>query len=1127
MVPLAGITPRYSEAFDSVESHGVNPIVSAICDHDPSDGKPAVHRKVIRRKPGSSRPKLLQGDTLRVLYLFAGVKRKSDIASFLEKETSRRLWKLELKEVDLLQHGEEDDVLDDQVWEAILKSIREGYWHGTVGTPPCNSFSRVLSSNYAGPQPVRSRAFPYGFPWLFGKDKARCVTGNVLAYRSLEAFRAGHKSVANTPYLLEHPEDLGTTRNGDEPASLFQWEDTVNLIKDTAAIQGALYQCRHPGAMSAKPTRLVGTFRKLRKLLALGPPTFNKHGKYTGPLPKSCGHKDHAPLVGQKMLNGTKVFQTYGSSNYPAGMNEDLAAMICEEYDPSSSDEEDLNKEGSKEVGLSPCGSGVVSRNPPPFSPPLSQPSSEDTGKAQPQVQPDEGPVTSDEDEDGVTRPKLGEGIRGTGSPAWVEAFGKWREFHDGGGLCSTGRWPPNQRNVAAGKDSDDLGAQLKSLIWKVVGEMNPQKFLATLACGKVKSSPFTEAQVAEGRNLLGSWLKNHHEEPTLAVHDGQPFTLHLLASILKVIGDPDWRFLCCSSDPLTTGVNIGAKKSLPRTPAVFERKVKWKVHDEDLCDGFPESKDNYVSVKNNVGSIEKQFREEESEGLMAEVPILAAESEFGEDLLFAALAGIEKSDESFRVIHDGTHGVKVNQRIKPRDQCRFPGIAEKKFLMRRASSMGFSAFGLKADISKAHRRVKVRRQDVGLQACQLRPDTVWLNLVGTFGIGSASYWWQRIAAAISRVGLVIVGRHEFWQLIYADDYDWMISGPDMATNVLVVVFFYVLVGMPFAWHKCGGGFAYEWIGYWQDYTTFSVGVSEARSKWLCTWIKESLAQGSVLVRNMSEVLGRFGFAAGAIDHFRPFLGPFYAWVSSVPLGAVLEIPIMLKVLLNFLLKVLESGGFMMDCSRPIMEGTAPDSFRADAMAEDGRAAMGGWCCADNPDPFKCRWYFLEFTKENAPWAFKHGSDQLFRFIASLELMATLVCVHLFGDPKKDQTLTLSGSTDNMGNSFIVKKFMTTKFPVCCILMQLAETLQKKGQRLSLAWLPRDDNELADAISKQDFEAFDPALRIEVDLDEFAMMQQLITTGEGLYDEVKRRKLCRPRSPVRSRATKKIKTRWG
>ena len=67
------------------------------------------------------------------------------------------------------------------------------------------------------------------------------------------------------------------------------------------------------------------------------------------------------------MLSGTKVSQTHGSSNYPAGMNEDFAAMICEEYDPSSSDEENPNEERSKEVGLSPYGSGVVCRNPPSF----------------------------------------------------------------------------------------------------------------------------------------------------------------------------------------------------------------------------------------------------------------------------------------------------------------------------------------------------------------------------------------------------------------------------------------------------------------------------------------------------------------------------------------------------------------------------------------------------------------------------------------------------------------------------------------------------------------------------------------------------------------------------------------
>ena len=86
--------------------------------------------------------------------------------------------------------------------------------------------------------------------------------------------------------------------------------------------------------------------------------------------------------------------------------------MICEEYDPSSSDEENLNEERSKEVGLSPYGSGVVSRNPPSFFS-TAQLSPGDTGKVQPQVQPDEGPVTNDEDEDGFTRPKLDESLLG------------------------------------------------------------------------------------------------------------------------------------------------------------------------------------------------------------------------------------------------------------------------------------------------------------------------------------------------------------------------------------------------------------------------------------------------------------------------------------------------------------------------------------------------------------------------------------------------------------------------------------------------------------------------------------------------------------------------------------------
>eukprot|EP00969_Alexandrium_andersonii_P217972 9627834-Alexandrium_andersonii.AAC.1 len=33
-----------------------------------------------------------------------------------------------------------------------------------------------------------------------------------------------------------------------------------------------------------------------------------------------------------------------------------------------------------------------------------------------------------------------------------------------------------------------------------------------------------------------------------------------------------------------------------------------------------------------------------------------------------------------------------------------------------------------------------------GLQACGLKPPFLWVNRVGAFGVGTACYWWSRLA---------------------------------------------------------------------------------------------------------------------------------------------------------------------------------------------------------------------------------------------------------------------------------------------------------------------------------------------------------------------------------------------
>ena len=71
------------------------------------------------------------------------------------------------------------------------------------------------------------------------------------------------------------------------------------------------------------------------------------------------------------------------------------------------------------------------------------------------------------------------------------------------------------------------------------------------------------------------------------------------------------------------------------------------------------------------------------------------------------------------RVIHDATHGTKINNRIKCRDKQRSPGAREKRYLLSYYRSRGDVVFSLVGDISKAHRRFLHDPLEHGLLACR------------------------------------------------------------------------------------------------------------------------------------------------------------------------------------------------------------------------------------------------------------------------------------------------------------------------------------------------------------------------------------------------------------------------
>eukprot|EP00973_Karenia_brevis_P054321 7547445-Karenia_brevis.AAC.1 len=80
----------------------------------------------------------------------------------------------------------------------------------------------------------------------------------------------------------------------------------------------------------------------------------------------------------------------------------------------------------------------------------------------------------------------------------------------------------------------------------------------------------------------------------------------------------------------------------------------------------------------------------------------------------------------------------------------------------------------------------------------------------------------------------------------------------------------------------------------------------------------------------------------GAVELFRPFLAPSFAWVSVVPKSVCLQTPVMLRLCLSFLLLQIGKGPLVFSCEE-FDEKKKQLRLFTDAMAEEGRAAIGGW----------------------------------------------------------------------------------------------------------------------------------------------------------------------------------------
>ena len=254
----------------------------------------------------------------------------------------------------------------------------------------------------------------------------------------------------------------------------------------------------------------------------------------------------------------------------------------------------------------------------------------------------------------------------------------------------------------------------------------------------------------------------------------------------------------------------------------------------------------------------------------------------------------------------------------------------------------------------------------------------------------------------------------------------------------------------------------------------------------------------------LREGLGRLQFAAGPLEHLRPFLGPLYRWACVGHKYARPKLPLMIVLIMKYI-----SGEMKRSCMSKCATKTRDlgEVFRLDAKAEGNVVAIGGWATEKGRATKESKWFACSLDRNNAPWAFHRG--EAFRTIASLELLGALVGVMVLL-PENELNLnavgmvTLTCGTDNQGNGYLLDKLLTTKYPLAILLMELSCQLGMRGASMRARWILRLQNEEADALTNGDYRHSDAKLRIPVDLGAlpFKVLNDMFAVGEDYVKEL-------------------------
>ena len=164
--------------------------------------------------------------------------------------------------------------------------------------------SRALFANSSGPSPLRSRRYPYNFPWLTAQCK-RAVDAITIQAATLMVYAFATMTQRRTGLLLFASEECGEAHFG-EPCSWWQSAE-LQLMSNLGIHRGAFYTCeiakkwRVTHLSKAGSMGVLSNFR-LPVSCAVGWPRISESREFEGPLSAKCScGTQHDSIKSQKV----------------------------------------------------------------------------------------------------------------------------------------------------------------------------------------------------------------------------------------------------------------------------------------------------------------------------------------------------------------------------------------------------------------------------------------------------------------------------------------------------------------------------------------------------------------------------------------------------------------------------------------------------------------------------------------------------------------------------------------------------------------------------------------------------------------------------------------------------------